>query len=114
MMRRLVAFLALLAPAMADLGQDPMYLMNNIGNSLGMVMGGGEPMVLGAVIAVVVGYLMFAYKADRGVMALLSVLFIGTFVMLNTLPTTVWFGLILIIGAVAAFGALNALRQGEV
>lgn len=114
MMRKWFAFLTLLAPVMADLGQDPMYLMNNLGSALGNTMGGGEPLVLGAVILCVVGYLILTFKADRGVIAFLGVLMVGTFIMLNTLPGEVWFGMILVLGAVAAFGALNALRQGEV
>jgi len=97
----------------ANFGDSPDFLMNAIGtNFLEMFGGTSAPIVLGLVIFALMAYLALVYKLDRGAMIFVGFLVIGNMITFNALPAEAWWGLIIITGALAGYGALNVLRQG--
>ena len=99
---------------MASLGDDPTYLMNALGHNLLDMFGGVDaPEILGLVMFCILAYLALAYRLDRGAITLLGILGLGILVGTGAIPTSVWFVAVILVGAVGAYGVLNALRQGE-
>ena len=98
---------------MTVLGDSPTYLMNALGTNLLEMFGGtGYPIILGLVLFAILAYLALSYRLDRGALAFLSIMGVGLMVATDAIPSQVWFVIVLLVGAVGAYGILNALRQG--
>lgn len=98
---------------MANLGDAPMYLMNGIGDNLANGLTGGSPMGIGIVLFGILLFVTLIFRPDRGTVTLLGLLMVGAMLQLQIIPETVYWALLAIVAIAAAYGFLQAIRQGE-
>jgi len=98
---------------MANLGDSPMYLFNGIAESFQSGLGAGAEEVWLIAMFGIVAFLALYLKLDRGAIALLSVIMVGISLQLGIISDTIFYLMLLILAAVAAYGFLQTTRQGE-
>ena len=100
---------------MANLGDNPMYLLNIIDNSFHQMIGTGadSAWVQFALFAGVLAFCALYFKLDRGALVLLAILGLGVLMRVAVIPPVVWYLLMLVVAAVVAYGILTVNKQSD-
>ena len=94
-----------------NLGDDPMFLVNVMVDSLHSIFGEDAPLVQVAIVFILFAYFIIKMRLDRGAIVLGSILIIGLLLYFGILPPAMWFVLVLGIAAYATYGILTLTKE---
>ena len=97
---------------MTNLGDTPMYLINQLATPINGI-SGGDPMVLALLSIILVAYFALVMKLDRGTLVLVGLGFAGVMFAIGIMPPIIFWGIIMVVGLFAAAAFMQTVRQGE-